>query len=189
VVAYAEPPIDYSGPAGAHIIAKATGGPKGVKYAGPIVYTNEKPPIIHFPKPPKVSLIISPEINFILRKPSVCLWVCKYVRIWTVCVSQGALSGGGWGKGGPNSIKYIPLPHHDLPILIYQSDFNPPIHVVSPPAGAHEGQSQTSYGPPQLSTGPSKVRVCPNPPTKCKMRKYICYEVAIILTCLKSMAL
>ena len=25
-----------------------------VKYAGPIVYSGEKPPIIHFPPPPKV---------------------------------------------------------------------------------------------------------------------------------------
>ena len=26
-----------------------------VKYAGPIVYSGEKPPIIHFPPPPKVT--------------------------------------------------------------------------------------------------------------------------------------
>lgn len=30
--------------------------PQGVRYAGPIVYSNEKPPIIHFPPPPKVRL-------------------------------------------------------------------------------------------------------------------------------------
>lgn len=28
-----------------------------VKYAGPIVYSGEKPPIIHFPPPPEVSII------------------------------------------------------------------------------------------------------------------------------------
>jgi hypothetical protein len=56
VVVLAEPPIDYGGPAGAQIIAKATGGAKGIQYAGPIVYTNERPPIIHFPKPPKVPI-------------------------------------------------------------------------------------------------------------------------------------
>ena len=29
-----------------------------VKYAGPIVYSGEKPPIIHFPPPPEVSVSI-----------------------------------------------------------------------------------------------------------------------------------
>ncbi|CAF2741002.1 unnamed protein product [Lepeophtheirus salmonis] len=34
----------------------------------------------------------------------------------------------------PNQpVKYIPLPHHDLPVLIYQSEKQPPIHVVHPP--------------------------------------------------------
>ena len=28
-----------------------------VKYAGPIVYSGEKPPIIHFPPPPEVCLL------------------------------------------------------------------------------------------------------------------------------------
>jgi len=35
-------------------------GNKGFRYAGPIVYTNEKPPVIHFPPPPapgKVSIM------------------------------------------------------------------------------------------------------------------------------------
>merc|ERR1712008_294713 len=41
--------------------------------------------------------------------------------------------GGGKGGGSPPSIKYVPLPHHDLPVLIYTSDSQPPIHVVHTP--------------------------------------------------------
>ena len=37
-----------------------------VKYGGPIVYSGEKPPIIHFPPPPeKVSLIFKKRTNFL----------------------------------------------------------------------------------------------------------------------------
>ena len=32
-----------------------------VKYGGPIVYSGEKPPIIHFPPPPEVTLFLSPS--------------------------------------------------------------------------------------------------------------------------------
>ena len=32
-----------------------------VKYGGPIVYSGEKPPIIHFPPPPEVSPTLSPK--------------------------------------------------------------------------------------------------------------------------------
>ncbi|XP_021956285.1 extensin isoform X3 [Folsomia candida] len=93
------------------------GGPtyNGVRYAGPIVYSNEMPPIIHFPPPPK----------------------------------GASLSGSGWGGHGPSQIKYIPMPHHDLPVLIYQSANNPPIHVVSPPQGSSSSSSSAAeYGPP-----------------------------------------
>jgi hypothetical protein len=69
---------------------------KGIRYAGPIVYTNEKPPVIHFPPPPPVST----AKNF-----------------------QGIAKG--------KSVKYVPMPTHDLPILIYTSDVSPPLHVVS----------------------------------------------------------
>ncbi|CAG7732805.1 unnamed protein product [Allacma fusca] len=111
----------FSDGAGGHghgeILATPAG--KGVKYAGPIVYTNEKPPVIHFPPPPKP------------RKGS----------------GHGK---GGKGKGSKShSIKYVPLPHHELPILIYQSDINPPIHVVSPPGNViSQEPPQASYGPP-----------------------------------------
>lgn len=54
---------------------------KGIRYAGPIVYTNEKPPIIHFPSPPPATRDYGGA---------------KHVK--------GA------------SVKYIPMPSHDLPV-------------------------------------------------------------------------
>ena len=42
-----------------------------VKYAGPIVYSGEKPPIIHFPPPPKVTDPTLESISF--NKPSAVL--------------------------------------------------------------------------------------------------------------------
>jgi hypothetical protein len=53
-------------------------------------------------------------------------------------------AGGGYGGygGSPPAVKYIPLPHHDLPVLIYQSVDKPPIHVVHTPA------PQKQYSPP-----------------------------------------
>jgi len=71
-----------------------------VKYGGPIVYSGEKPPIIHFPPPPRETT---------------------------------AYGHGGKGGGSPPAIKYVPLPHHDLPVLIYTSDNQPPIRVVHTP--------------------------------------------------------
>ena len=49
----------------------------------------------------------------------------------------------GGKNGSPPAVKYIPLPHHDLPVLIYQSVDKPPIHVVHTPAPA------TPYSPPK----------------------------------------
>ena len=49
----------------------------------------------------------------------------------------------GGKNGSPPAVKYIPLPHHDLPVLIYQSVNKPPIHVVHTPAPA------TPYSPPK----------------------------------------
>ena len=49
----------------------------------------------------------------------------------------------GGKNGAPPAVKYIPLPHHDLPVLIYQSVNKPPIHVVHTPAPA------TPYSPPK----------------------------------------
>lgn len=48
--------------------------------------------------------------------------------------------------GKAPAIKYIPLPHHDLPVLIYTSDNNPPIHVVHTPRPAVQ---QPSYDEPR----------------------------------------
>lgn len=83
-------------------VAVAEGYAKPVRYAGPIVYSGDKPPIVHFPKPSR------PQSGY----------------------------GGyrGRQRKAPTSIKYVPLPHHDLPVLIYQSDSQPPIHVVHTPA-------------------------------------------------------
>ena len=41
--------------------------------------------------------------------------------------------GYGSNNGAPPAIKYVPLPHHDLPVLIYTSHSQPPIHVVHTP--------------------------------------------------------
>ena len=38
--------------------------------------------------------------------------------------------GYGSNNGAPPAIKYVPLPHRDLKVLIYTSDRQPPIHVV-----------------------------------------------------------
>ena len=43
-------------------------------------------------------------------------------------------------------MKYVPLPHHDLPVLIYQSIDKPPIHVVHTPPPA---KAPPSYQPPK----------------------------------------
>uniref|UniRef100_A0A0K2VIB4 Uncharacterized protein n=1 Tax=Lepeophtheirus salmonis TaxID=72036 RepID=A0A0K2VIB4_LEPSM len=72
---------------------------ESIQYNGPIVYSNEKPPIIHFPPPPNLS---NKDAHNKLSLPN-------------------------------QPVKYIPLPHHDLPVLIYQSEKQPPIHVVHPP--------------------------------------------------------
>ncbi|ODN06401.1 hypothetical protein Ocin01_00276 [Orchesella cincta] len=92
-------------------------GSKGVRYAGPIVYTNEKPPIIYFPPPPKNA------------KPGF----------------------GGYGIFGknksPKSIKYVPMPHHDLPVLIYTSDKTPPIHMIQPPSNDGPIHQATQHAP------------------------------------------
>ena len=60
---------------------------------------------------------------------------------------QTQSSGYGGGKGGPPpAVKYVPLPHHDLPVLIYQSIDKPPIHVVHTPPPA---KAPPSYQPPK----------------------------------------
>merc|ERR1712038_2145825 len=102
-----------------------------VKYGGPIVYSGEKPPIIHFPPPPSDT------------------------------VSYNAA---GKGKGGsPPAIKYVPLPHHDLPVLIYTSDSQPPIHVVHTPKPAGYDAPKVNYQEPK-----KPVYKKPPPPPKPK---------------------
>merc|ERR1712048_1226674 len=88
-----------------------------VKYGGPIVYSGEKPPIIHFPPPPR---------------------------------ETQSYGGSGKGGGAPPAIKYVPLPHHDLPVLIYTSDNQPPIHVVHTPKPKQAYQApKTNYQEPE----------------------------------------
>merc|ERR1719471_1527676 len=121
-----------------------------VKYAGPIVYSGEKPPIIHFPPPPEPSY------------------------------SNGGYGGGG-GNKPPPAVKYVPLPHHELPVLIYQSDNSPPIHVVHTPRPAQVSyqekptynqpppapQKKPAYKPPPPPPAPQKKPAYkPPPPTK-----------------------
>ena len=56
-------------------------------------------------------------------------------------------------------MKYVPLPHHELPVLIYQSDNSPPIHVVHTPRPA-------SYAPPAKQSYQEKPKYSPPPPPK-----------------------
>ena len=92
------------------------------------------------------------------------------------------LSGGGKSKGGkPPAVKYVPLPHHELPVLIYQSDSRPPIHVVHTPKPASAKQPQ--YAPKQTYQEPKKVEykkkapsVQPRPPPKPKAPKPTAYS-------------
>jgi len=67
---------------------------KPIKYGGPIVYSNEKPPLIHFPRPP----------------------------LEAFSRSQSYGSRGKGSKKPPPNIQYVPLPHHDLPVLIYNPE-------------------------------------------------------------------
>merc|ERR1711944_93493 len=99
-----------------------------VKYRGPMVYSAEKPPVIHFPPPPADKLAASYRNNG---------------------------KGGGGGGGKPPAVKYVPLPHHELPVLIYQSDSRPPIHVVHTPRPA--APPQPKYVPKQTYQEPKKV--------------------------------
>jgi hypothetical protein len=72
----------------------------GVKYAGPIIYSNEPPPVVYFPTPPTTE---SNEKE--TERPNVTL-------------------------NNNNNVEYVPFPYQELPILIYKSKENPPIHVV-----------------------------------------------------------
>lgn len=98
---------DYPAPSKSYGAPKKHGSPKdkgyepAVQYAGPIIYTDELPPIIKFPHPP----------------------------------SSQKVHTGGYGKASNkhSEVKFVPLPHHELPVLIYQSEHNPPIHVVHNP--------------------------------------------------------
>merc|ERR1712008_228469 len=70
--------------------------------------------------------------------------------------------GGGGNGGSPPSIKYVPLPHHDLPVLIYTSDSQPPIHVVHTP---RPHVAKTNY---QEEEKPVYKKRPPPPPKKQK---------------------
>merc|ERR1712106_288519 len=114
--------------------ARSAEYPPAVKYGGPIVYSGEKPPIIHFPPPPEPSYA----------------------------------NGGYGGKyKAPPAVKYVPLPHHELPVLIYQSDNSPPIHVVHTPPPARAPQS---YAPPPKQSYQEKPSYNPAPPQKQQYR-------------------
>ena len=79
--------------------------------------------------------------------------------------------GYGSNNGAPPTIKYVPLPHHDLPVLIYTSDSQPPIHVVHTPKpnlktsypnykrkreAMARSDGPQAYGPPALYHIPEK---------------------------------
>ena len=73
---------------------------KQIKYVGPIVYSNEKPPIVVFPTPTSTAIPgdRTAQYNVSLKDAS---------------------------------IEYVPFPYQELPVLIYKSKDNPPIHMVS----------------------------------------------------------
>ena len=79
---------------------------------------------------------------------------------------QPSYSNGGYGGkySAPPAVKYVPLPHHELPVLIYQSDNAPPIHVVHTPRPAK------APSPPKQTYAASKPAPAynrpPPPPTK-----------------------
>ena len=102
-----------------------------VKYGGPIVYSGEKPPIIHFPPPPaQVRFCKDEPISDLPRFPLLHVSLSRFLP------QTQAGYGSGKGGGTPPAVKYVPLPHHDLPVLIYQSVDKPPIHVVHTPRPA-----------------------------------------------------
>ncbi|GAB6024204.1 hypothetical protein CHUAL_008904 [Chamberlinius hualienensis] len=102
-----------------------------VTYAGPIVYSDEKPPVIQFPGPPPANSYNKPSSGY-----------------------------GGSGYGDTkSSITYVPLPLDDLPILIYQSKDKPPVHVLNRPSkdtyGGGGNTGYSSYASGSAANGPS----------------------------------
>jgi len=87
------------------------------------------------------------------QSKSKCWYSNKLFTFLKIIVPLQTTAGSGYGSGGKApAIKYVPLPHHDLPVLIYQSDNNPPIHVV------HTPRPQSAPPPPQLPAYDSPVK-------------------------------